>query len=252
MSSHERYIEQILARSDSAYLKKILEEPALSIEEPFLKEFTDEFTTFLQKSKDNSLLISSFEYDTSIEELEELEEHRELNFVDIEKLNELEKRVITILQYLNLDLYKEEKIKELIITSVLERLTHEELEGPLKKKVEDVIQYLVEHEFEELSKKKRDRRKILIEKMLEYATPFIERQLEEHEKFKVKEINSFQKENYIRYLLKESESGIFVKIKEELDINIEEYRFLKNILLIFTTKKYNARLSEKESNKEKS
>lgn len=246
MSSHEKYIEQILARSESAYLKKLLEDPADTIEEPFLKEFSQEFTNFLQKSKDNSLLISSFEYDTSIEELEELEEHQELDFVDIEKLNELEKRVITVLQYLNLDLYKEEKIKELIITSVLERLTHEELEGPLKQKVEDVIQYLVEHEFEELSKKKRDRRKILIEKMLDYATPFIEKSLDEHEKFKVKKVNSYQKENYIRYLLKESEVEIFEKIREELDINIEEYRFLKNILLIFTTKRYNAKLNEEE------
>lgn len=244
MNSHEQYIEQILSRCNSAYLKKLLEDPALSVEEPFLKEFSEEFNNFMQKSKDNNLLISSFEYDTSIEELEELEEHKELNFVDIEKLNELEQRVITVLQYLNLDLYKEEKIKDLIITSVLERLTHEELEGPLKEKVEDVIKYLVEHEFEELAQKKRDRRKILIEKMLEYATPFIKKHLEEHEKFKVEQINSFQKENYIRYLLKESESEIFSKIKEELDINIEEYRFLKNILLIFTTKKYNAKLND--------
>lgn len=242
MSNNEQYIEQILARSDSAYLKKLLEEPALSVEEPFLKEFSEEFTNFMQRSKDNHLLISSFEYDTTIEELEELEEHQELDFVDIEKLNELEKRVITILQYLNLNLYKEERIKELIIDSVLEKLTHEELEGPLKKRVEDVILYLVEHEFEELSKKKRDRRKILIEKMLDYATPFIEEHLERHKKFKVKQINDFQKENYIRYLLKESEKEIFTKLKEEMDINIEEYRFLQNILHIFTTKRYNTRL----------
>lgn len=242
MSNYTKYIEEILERCSNNYIKTSLEEPASSIEEPFLKEFGDDFTNFLKKSKKDNILISNFEYDISIEELEELEEHHdELDFVDIEKLNELEQRVIIILQYLNLNLYRQEEIKNLIVNSVLEKLSHEKLENALKERVEEVIKHLVEHEFIEMAKKKKDRRKLLVQRMLALATPFIDINLEEHEKHKVENINTFQKQNYIKYLIMECETNVLNKLDEELDINIEERRFLKNILLVFINKKYNTK-----------
>ena len=173
--------------------KSKMEDFARYIDDPFLVEFSEDFENVLQAQKD--LFFKKEEQEPESDEFEELEEiNDEIDqYVDIEKLTQIENKVIQILQYLNLEFYQEDRIKEIIIDSMLKNLSSAELTEIMREKVEDVIAYLVEHEFKELTLKKKERRKALIIKLMEKVDPVLKERLDKHFSTKVKEINNINK-----------------------------------------------------------
>ena len=216
------------------------EEPAANIEEPFLKEFSRDFDLCLQKNKDNKHFKSETE-NNLIEDLgilEELDEQEEGKPVDIIQLTNIETKVVKILQYLNLEFYNRKKIKEVITQSMLDSIRKDNLTHAMEDKIKDVIVNLVDHEFRQLSQKKKERRKTLIKDILEEAEPFLNEKLEYHHKTRISSVNKLQESIFKKYITEECHNHILLKLKAEEKINFDEYLFLKEILKKYVWKKY--------------
>ena len=224
MKNLEQIKEIILSYYTELEERKHLEESASDLEDPFLEEFTRELNQYLRNSMKDIQVEEAplHDPDEITAELEELPEEPAENMLDIETLTRVEEKVMHILQYLNLEFYNKDRIKEVIIKSMAESFDDIELSEEMKGKIEDVIKNLVDHEFGALSSKKKERRRDLIKQVLEQAAPFLNEQINYHHQNKFQAVNRLQERNFQRYISRECHNRILLPMKNEDEINFDE------------------------------
>ncbi len=215
-----------------------IQAPVEDIVEPYLNEFAVEI-------RDRDLENRKKKYEERIDEIELIEEldmdsiDRDLNeeIFDIEILTNIEHNVIRFLQYLNLELYKSEDIKNFIAEYMLKEIDTDKLNDELEVRIKSVIKDIVDHEFDELSNKRKERKKDLVNESLTYFSNIIDSRIEERQSKVFDKITKFQNKVYKKYLIDVITDNELEVFKKKMKLNFEEYMFVKNLLRSLIEKK---------------
>lgn len=260
MKSRDRFKELILNREKSTSLKKLLQKKSSDLGDPALEGYALEYAKYLAEQHKQIRAAEAGENDEFIEELEieeldelddeELEEIEELEddspaTVDIDKLSEIERKIVTILQYLNLELYEQNQIKTFIMTNILSDLEYKNLNPMMKERVMNVIKELVNHEFRELSHKKKARRKSLIKDTMTIIEVFLNKKLEIHKKNRTPKTTKFQEDNFKKFVYEDIVRNKLSIIKKDKKINYDEFLFLKKVIKRYINSQYTKQIKNR-------
>lgn len=199
---------------------------ASELEEPFVIQFKKAIIEYRRKRLANTIGDAD---QGDLEEIEELEEDFE-PIVDIEVLDEIEDMVIRTLQYLNLELYDFEKLKDFFVSMSLIEFKNRELSESMKERISFVVQGIVEHEFRELDNKRQFRKETLVNNAINEFSNKISEILQNQKNVTTKKLTNFQKKNLHKFIITTLSGEAIDEFKKKHKLSYEELRFVENIM----------------------
>lgn len=234
---YEQYFNSSFSdkRIDLDNLAKDIPDPGfVEFERDFDENQREKIKTYYQQREE--VVVEDIEELDDVEEFEEENDNMDGIF---ELFSEIETDVVKLLQYLNLDFYKKADLLNFIIGMMRDKIRSEQLNEEFIDRITNMIKDLVGHEFEELSTKKKERRKELVTFMVDEFEPVIDKMIVEHEEKKInKKFTFFQEKNFKKYLYNEIINHKLDLAKKKMKMNFEEYTFTKKILRRYIDKKY--------------
>lgn len=211
-----------------------LESKASELEEPFVTDFKNEIKRYAMSHSGNGKTnqVRTAAEISEVEDIEELEE----DIVDIEVLDEIEGMVIRTLQYLNLELYDSDKIKDFITNIAFDNFEKQGLSWSMKDRIKNVIQNIVEHEFRELDNKRKFRRETLVNSANEFFSQAVNMLIEENRDKRKGKLTKFQKKNLQKFIYATIIANNIDEFKKRHKLNYEELKFVDHIFRLIIQK----------------
>lgn len=211
-----------------------LQSPAIEQEEPFVSNFKKIIENYRNSGYGSQHKENAEDDLLDVEDIEEIDEEDTL---DIDILNDIESVVIRTLQYLNLEFYSNEKIKEFIINITMDNLKNKSMSWNTKDRISNVIKNLVDHEFSELDNKRRFRKETLISTSMEYFDNILNDMIENHRTNSTGKLNDFQKKILKKFIYDSINDKYIDDFKRKNKLNYEELKFVDNLVKTMIVKK---------------
>ncbi len=171
-----------------------------------------------------------FEELDEAEEIAEAEEFEEEKVVDIEQLLEVERRVVNILQYLNISLYNQQQLIDIIVSDMKNQLISKTIDNETLLRIDGIIRDLVEHEFKEYEFKKTMFRKALVQELYKSASEDLGKLFEQHKIHRSKRISTTNIANFLNFTYVSLVKKHAVNLKKKKNIGSSDYNYLKSTL----------------------